>query len=213
MWGALAAGAAAGLASSALGVFGQHESARLQKEFYKKRHQYEVADLRKAGLNPILSATNGASGGLNVPGIDGSGAVNSAIQAYKTARANPLVKSQVDLTNSQSAKTQVEALTSSKLGNVYDAQAESAKQQSNLISEEARQRKRENDFYDANPDVYRAQQREKAVPGLGGKMSVAADVVQGAINSAKPLARRVIKSISPSSHSDARRLYELSGEQ
>lgn len=40
------------------------EQARLNREFQERmarnRHQYEVEDLRKAGLNPILSATSGA---------------------------------------------------------------------------------------------------------------------------------------------------------
>ena len=42
------------------------DEAAMQREFamkvYKNRHQWEVEDLRKAGLNPILSANSGASG-------------------------------------------------------------------------------------------------------------------------------------------------------
>lgn len=32
-----------------------------QKDFYQHRHQWEVEDLKAAGLNPILSATNGST--------------------------------------------------------------------------------------------------------------------------------------------------------
>ncbi len=40
-----------------------------QTEMYKTRHQKEVGDLRKAGLNPILSAKYGATGGYGPVGM------------------------------------------------------------------------------------------------------------------------------------------------
>ena len=96
---------------------------------------------------------------------------------------------------------------------MYTEQANSARQQANLIAEQAKSTNRENVFYSQNPDVYRAMLRERAVPGLGGKASVASDVVEGVANSAKPLVKRVIKAISPRTRNEARRLFELSGEQ
>jgi hypothetical protein len=47
------AGAVANLGSSALSSYVNWKH---QKEAMKNRHQWEVEDLRKAGLNPILSA-------------------------------------------------------------------------------------------------------------------------------------------------------------
>lgn len=42
------------------------QSAAYSRESLQNRHQWEVEDLRKAGLNPILSATNSAGGQISV---------------------------------------------------------------------------------------------------------------------------------------------------
>ncbi len=51
-----AAGAAGGAANIISGAFGSKTGWSRQKRMMQKRHQWEVSDLRKAGLNPILSA-------------------------------------------------------------------------------------------------------------------------------------------------------------
>ena len=69
--GAIVGGA---LSSAIGGLFGRSSARRsmaFQKEVAQKGHQWEVADLRAAGLNPILSGTGGpgarASGGAMPP--------------------------------------------------------------------------------------------------------------------------------------------------
>lgn len=81
--------------------FAQHQAemqAKLQRENWeyaqKNSHQFEVQDLRAAGLNPVLSATN--SQALGMPGapsgsIDIKSTVNSAVAAkrqYEVAKIN-----------------------------------------------------------------------------------------------------------------------------
>ena len=74
-----AIGGAANFGSSALSAY---VGWKHQKEVMKNRHQWEVEDLRKAGLNPILSAGgSGASG--NAPPIvapDVAGAMKSGAE-------------------------------------------------------------------------------------------------------------------------------------
>lgn len=44
----------------------QKQAYEYQKESMQNRHQWEVSDLRKAGLNPILSASNSSGGVISV---------------------------------------------------------------------------------------------------------------------------------------------------
>ena len=57
---------AANLGSSALSAY---FSWKHQKEVMQNRHQWEVDDMRKAGLNSILSATGGSGASGNAPTI------------------------------------------------------------------------------------------------------------------------------------------------
>ena len=96
---------------------------KYQKEFAQNAHQWEVEDLKKAGLNPALSAGGGgasASGGGSFGGQTG------------TPGANPLdmIGSIVGMTNQTSA-------TKSQ-NNLNDAQAMLAMAQAKNIPEELR---------------------------------------------------------------------------
>lgn len=72
-------------------------SLSFQREMAQKAHQYEVADLRKAGLNPILSGTGGpgakASGGA-MPATDApvATALNAMLAKANIARINAETK-------------------------------------------------------------------------------------------------------------------------
>lgn len=75
-----AIGGAANFGSSALSAY---VGWKHQKEVMKNRHQWEVEDMRKAGLNPILSATGGSGAPGNAPQIvapDIAGAMKSAAE-------------------------------------------------------------------------------------------------------------------------------------
>lgn len=75
-----AIGGVANLGSSAVAAYFGWKH---QKEVMKNRHQWEVEDMRKAGLNPILSATGGSGAPGNAPTIvapDIAGAMKSGAE-------------------------------------------------------------------------------------------------------------------------------------
>jgi len=84
-----------------------------QRENAQNAHQYEVSDLRAAGLNPILSATGGsgarASGGAGIADQTDaiSPAVSSAIAARRNSQEMDNMKALEDLSKQQT-KTSVE---------------------------------------------------------------------------------------------------------
>lgn len=127
--GAMAGVAGGGAISSALGASAANaqnlDIANNQMNFQERMsntaHQREVADLRAAGLNPILSAggggasaPSGASATMLNEAPDFSSAINSAIQA-KTASANlDLMEQQKNLTQQNVSKTTEETTMAEK---------------------------------------------------------------------------------------------------
>lgn len=111
MLGAL--GAIAGLGSSGMQLAGSAYATHMQdkqnrrnltfqREMAQNAHQYEVEDLRKAGLNPILSSGGSgasASGGSNVgytsPTAGASDAVTSAYKTFNIEKE--LAKAKINL--------------------------------------------------------------------------------------------------------------------
>lgn len=86
-WEAALTGAVAGFAGDRASDVWAYKR---QKRMQGISHQLEVKDLRKAGLNPILSAMSGpsAGAGLNAPRVSGSAGANvsSAVSAGLQAR-------------------------------------------------------------------------------------------------------------------------------
>lgn len=106
-----------------------------QKSMSDTAHQRQVADLRAAGLNPILSARLGGastpSGAQQqvVPNI-GATAVNSALNAYNTA-------AQVDEREQHTKLMEQQANTNVKQGDMFVAQAEEMRERARLAGADA----------------------------------------------------------------------------
>lgn len=111
---------------SLLGGFMQNRESNRQfnanMDLAKNRHAYEVADLKNAGLNPILSANSGV---VSLPTPTAGGMQNpfeKATQSLATARQLDVLKSQSRMLNSQADKNLADANLAKKTEDTQDWQ-------------------------------------------------------------------------------------------
>lgn len=120
-----AIGGAANLGSSALSAYFGWKH---QKEVMQNRHQWEVNDLRKAGLNPILSA-----GGSGAPGNAPSIVAPDLAGAFKSGAETSTQHSEKKLKDALEKQTYVQNSALQADAGLKRAQSVAADSSSNLM--------------------------------------------------------------------------------
>lgn len=92
-----------------------------QVKFYRHRYRWQMDDMRKAGLNPILSASSGIGSIPNVDMADtsGPGEANRSIQNYWSAKS---VQENVKNVAADTRKKEAEIDTQRDLQSYYQSQ-------------------------------------------------------------------------------------------
>ena len=135
-------------------------------------HQREVADLRAAGLNPVLSAMGGSGASslmpsmASMPDSTSSGVARAQLREQKRLNNSAIEKNQADANSAnavaanqaEQAKTQATQRTlNSALAALYEADRIKALLQKDLYHEDWRKKRRQNDFFADLPVFLRDQ--------------------------------------------------------
>lgn len=119
---------AGGLVSSVLGSHSAKKQAALQRQNWayqqQNAHQFEVGDLKAAGLNPILSATNSQIAGMgSAPSMTDNGVgagVTNSITAALTRQANvEIEKTKADIALKEAQTNAANARTNAISAGIY----------------------------------------------------------------------------------------------
>lgn len=108
----------------------------MNKEMMQNRHQWEVADLRAAGLNPILSAHSAPSMGSVsaapvVPELDA--AANSARDVSKRALERKMAKQDLKTNQAMAGKLGMEAVAADAVAHKNKADEQLTKTQNRIL--------------------------------------------------------------------------------
>lgn len=185
MSGWAAAGAVAGqLANTALSIHQSNKAWKRQLQVMRNQHQWEVEDLKKAGINPILTTmshmsaptVNTASGDLDL--ANALSAENAQRQQDNqdalTGAQLSEIESRIKLNSASTAREMEQANLANQQAKAVPTQAELNRANAANASASAKQTEMVNTFNVENPTIFRTGQAHKAMPSVspGGTAAV-----------------------------------------
>lgn len=136
-----------------------------QKELYQNRYQWSTADAQAAGLNPILTASQGPGSAGQVSALPVQAPDYGGALARGISSAIGILNAEADLTNK------------AKQSEVLDAQKYMLRGQAANYWADSWNKQRELDFYSDNPDVYRMLMVKNATPKSNSAYGLIGDLM------------------------------------
>lgn len=143
--------------ANAMSVASAREQMEFQKYMSSTAHQREVEDLKKAGLNPVLSANAGASTPSGAMGTFGNPAPdyrNIVGKGMQTAMQIKQLQKDLSVADSQIALNGAAKFREEKNAEAASASAAETREAARLRAAQADQEERENNFWRDNPKSY-----------------------------------------------------------
>lgn len=139
MFGEIAAGVG-GLLGTASSVYESRKNREFQERMARNSVRYRVEDLKAAGLNPILAATNGALQGASTPSgsVANTSGISSAGMMFAQMRnANKQTDSNVNLQSAQAVNAAADTANKNANNAFLKQQAINAVKQGALLDAQA----------------------------------------------------------------------------